>query len=251
MHSGLVTFDFHNTLVRCDAWFDLEVRMLPGRVLDLLEYSNVLARGSVDPIRLESAYRTLRAEIIEHGRELDAVAGTIEAFARVGKSLEPSAIRDHVDSLFRSLVPDSVLVDGANETVSWLAHHGIRVAVISSAVHHDFLEWSLTHHGIRDHLTLINTSASTGYYKSNPEIYRRTFAELGVRPDRVLHVGDSYRFDHIAGLAAGARTVWLNEGGIPVPESTTPPARELSTLLGAGPILQAMLCHETESIDAN
>jgi len=28
-----ITFDFHNTLIRCDPWFDLEVAGLPGEGL--------------------------------------------------------------------------------------------------------------------------------------------------------------------------------------------------------------------------
>ena len=34
-----ITFDFHNTLIRCDPWFDLEVAGLPGEVSHALRES--------------------------------------------------------------------------------------------------------------------------------------------------------------------------------------------------------------------
>ena len=33
MAGRAITFDFHNTLIHCDPWFELEVRTLPGAFL--------------------------------------------------------------------------------------------------------------------------------------------------------------------------------------------------------------------------
>jgi putative hydrolase of the HAD superfamily len=79
---------------------------------------------------------------------------------------------------------------------------------VSSAVHHPFLDWTLARFGLGDAFTTIITSASSGFYKSRPEIYQAALRDLGVAATETIHVGDSYRFDVQGARRAGLRTVW-------------------------------------------
>ena len=67
-----MTFDFHNTLIECDEWFNIEVHTL---VSDVLRYWHDLGEIDVPPAVLANAdaeYRKLRLAIHVHGHELPA-----------------------------------------------------------------------------------------------------------------------------------------------------------------------------------
>ena len=236
-----ITFDFHNTLIRCDAWFDLEVKMLPSQVAKSLVATGDLTQDSVSDQELNVRYRALRAEIITHGHELTAVEGVQETFRRTGICMPVDKIEPIVHSLFHELVGQSAIVEGACTTLSHLHRQGYLIGIVSSAVHHDFLEWTLTHHDLRRYLSVVVTSASSGYYKSRPEIYRHAFEKLDAPLSRSVHVGDSFKFDHLGGLAAGLQTVWLNEHGHTHPRESPSPTLTLPSLVDAGPQIQSLL----------
>jgi FMN phosphatase YigB (HAD superfamily) len=84
------------------------------------------------------------------------------------------------------------------------------------------------------------SSARAGYYKSRPEIYEYAMGTLGARAERSVHVGDSFRFDHLAGQRAGLATVWLREHDAEAREDGAAPDLELTTLEGAGPGILAL-----------
>ena len=92
------------------------------------------------------------------------------------------------------------LLPGAHEAVERLRRLGLAVAVVSN--------WDV---GLReqlrglglDGLTVV-TSAEAGAPKPDPAVFLRALSELGVRPDRALHVGDS-EADEEGARAAGMR----------------------------------------------
>ena len=83
------------------------------------------------------------------------------------------------------------------------------MGIVSSAVYHPFLEWTLEAFGIRDAFHVVITSASAGFYKSRAELYVHAAELLGATPQRMVHVGDSFRFDVAGASRAGMGTVWL------------------------------------------
>lgn len=236
-----ITFDFHNTLVRCDPWFDLEVKDLPVKVAEMLAASGSSFAPRISAQRLTDTYRTLRSEIIAHGREMDAVTGVIETFRRLGWVVTIEAVEPIVDSMFRELVTVSTLMPGVRETLNHLYRQDIPIGIVSSAVHHEFLEWTLGYHKVRGYFAEVVTSASCGFYKSRTEIYTTACERLGSEPASTVHVGDSFRFDHLCGQAAGLRTVWINERGVNNSDNAPAPSLELSSLVNAGPPIHALL----------
>jgi FMN phosphatase YigB (HAD superfamily) len=235
---GAVTFDFHDTLAVCDAWFELETRQLAAAVLRW----HASADGAVyDAARLadaETSYRRLRLAIIEHGNELPAEACVARVLDDLGVPLPAPVIAAGVEALMRESLGDVAPVVGAIETVRALAAAGIPLGIISSAVYHPFLDWTLERFGLRDVFGDITTSASAGYYKSRPELFWHATARLGAAPDRSVHVGDSYRFDVVGARRAGMRTVWYRPNPAkpePGHDPERPPDLMLATLAGAAP----------------
>jgi putative hydrolase of the HAD superfamily len=88
------------------------------------------------------------------------------------------------------------------------------------------------------------TSASSGFYKSRPEIYWTALDQIGAAPERSIHVGDSYRFDVLGGMRAGLATVWLSDDPEAGEKSPAPDAI-VGSLIGAGLAIRSALSTRT------
>ena len=241
MDGRAITFDFHNTLAACPEWFELEIRRLPssflrwwwerdGRMLapDLLEEA-------------DDRYLQLRREIIDHGNELTAEACLNIVFAGMRLEVAHDDLHAGVGHLMRKTLTGATAIPGAVETVREIHRAGVPMAIVSSAVYHPFLEWTLELFGIQEAFQVIVTSASAGFYKSRPEIYEHAAAALGASPALMVHVGDSLRFDVGGARRAGMRTVWLRENRAGAEEPSIKPDLTLTTLESAAPKILALL----------
>ena len=81
------------------------------------------------------------------------------------------------------------------------------------------------------------SAAEAGVCKPAPEIFLKAAHRAGVRPNDILHIGDSAQADVLGALNAGCRAIWFNHKRLPWPGGQTPQAvihclSELSTLLG-------------------
>lgn len=208
MPIAAVTLDFHNTLARCDRWFALEVRELVPEVLRALGPAHGVNVDSALLDRARAEYRALREAIIASGDERPALDGALATLDALGLALPHQAVAAAIDALMRAALAEVAPMPGAVAAVRALRDRGLRLGIVSSAVHHPFLDWTIARFGLADTFAAVVTSASSGYYKSRPEIYATALAALGVVPDAAVHVGDSYRFDVLGAHRAGLRTVW-------------------------------------------
>jgi putative hydrolase of the HAD superfamily len=203
-----VTIDFHNTLASCDRWFALEVRELVPEVLAALGPAHGVNVDSALLDRARQEYRVLREGIIASGDEQPALDGTLATLAALGIPLPTAEVEATIDTLMREALAEARPMPGAVEAVRALRERGLRCGIVSSAVHHPFLEWTIAQFGLGDAFGAIVTSASSGYYKTRPEIYLAALDALGVAPAEAIHVGDSYRFDVQGARRAGLRAIW-------------------------------------------
>jgi HAD superfamily hydrolase (TIGR01509 family) len=120
------------------------------------------------------------------------------------------AIEEAVAELEEQCLPAVEPVEGALSTLQRLRDSGYLMAVVSSAGWPPFVEMALEAEGMRPFFSAVITSAGEGIYKSDPEIFRRACARLGVAPSEAVHVGDHARYDVRTARAAGLRTVWFN-----------------------------------------
>ena len=238
---GAVTFDFHNTLAQCEAWFELEVRRLVSAFLRWQA-----AEGGDEPdaetvAEADAAYRRLREAIVVDGRELPAEACVARVLTELGLPVDGPAIERGVEALMRGTLAEARPVPGAIETVRALRREGVTLGVISSAVYHPFLEWTLDGFGVRGEFAAVVTSASAGFYKSRPELYRNALGEMGAAPERSVHVGDSYRFDVGGAGNAGLATVWLRPDPARSPDGGPSPDLTLASLDESAPLILGLL----------
>jgi HAD superfamily hydrolase (TIGR01549 family) len=205
--SSAVTFDFHNTLVQCDPWFELEVRTLCRAYLRWSEGDSINEALLADADR---RYRRLRQSIIAHGHELSAEACVEVVLDQLGVAHQPGEIERGVAEIMMATIDEARPIDGAVDLVVALAKAGLPMAIVSSAVYHPFLTASLQRFGMADAFRSVVTSASSGFYKSRPEIYWTALDHLGARADRSIHVGDSYNYDVLGAHRAGLATAWYS-----------------------------------------
>jgi len=241
MNGQAITFDFHNTLASCPEWFELEVRHLPSSFLRW--WSDRDGRQFAPALRDEAdtRYQELRLQIIEHGNELTAEACLDHVFRAMRLQVPEDDVRRGVSDLMRGALAGAAPIPGAVATVREIHAAGIPIGIVSSAVYHPFLEWTLDTFGIRAAFDVIVTSASAGFYKSRAELYVHAAELLGATPERMVHVGDSLRFDVGGASRAGMGTVWLRREPSPSDHPAIRPDLTLTTLVAAAPrILTAL-----------
>ena len=61
------------------------------------------------------------------------------------------------------------------------------------------------------------TSEDARAYKPRPELFELALSSTGLKPDEVIHIGDSISSDINGAAATGIRTLWLNRCGRNVP----------------------------------
>ena len=209
--TSVVLLDFHNTLVRCDSWFALEVRELAGAVLRRID------AGATDAqiAHANSLYHAMRQEVQRSGREVDTPAAVAAILERPRERESVTRIVDHLE---RETLDDIALMPGVADTLADLRVRGLRLAVVSNAAWPVWVAAALDKLGIAAYFEQIITSAGCGYYKSDPTIYHKALAALGgVTPEVALHVGDSHLYDVVGAQRAGLRALWYN------PDAAAPP----------------------------
>lgn len=236
----VLTFDFHNTLANCDPWFELEVRDLPWTVIERMDL--YVAPSLKD--RVDHAYRNLRLEVIASGNEIDAYDSVCQLFDRFGIPFNRPEVEAAIDELMLLAVESMEPVAGAADAVRHLHAAGIRTGVVSSAIHHQSVDWILDRMGIGSCLDAVVTSASSGFYKSSPAIYDAALRELGGEACGSVHVGDSLKWDVTMAQRAGMTAVWLRSPRRDIFASANHHATAtmtLQTMERAGPALVDLL----------
>ena len=241
MNGQAITFDFHNTLAACPEWFELEVRHLPSSFLRWWSDrgGRLLAPALLD--EADARYRQLRHEIIDHGNELTAEACLEHVFDTMQLQVSEVDVRRGVADLMRGALAGATPIPGAVATVREIHRFGVPVGIVSSAVYHPFLEWTLEAFGIRDAIDVVITSASAGFYKSRAELYVHAAELLGASPESMVHVGDSFRFDVAGANRAGMGTVWLRDDRSQSEDPSIRPDLTLTTLVAAAPEILTVL----------
>lgn len=237
----VITFDFHNTIATCDPWFALEVRDLPWAVALRLDLP---ASGRFERRELDDAYATLRRGVIVSGNEIDAFDAVFTILTRHGAVVDRRTVERAVDEVMRETLSSMEPVEGIGDTVRYLHNRRCRLGIVSSAVHHQFVEWSLDRLGLRDAFATVVTSAIAGYYKSSPLIYAHALRALDADAGRSVHVGDSSRWDVEGSQRAGMTAIWFDTGRVETPSATLAapivPELTLTSMAGAGPLIHAV-----------
>ncbi len=159
----------------------------------------------------------------------------------MGIQVPEDDVRHGVAQLMHGALAGATPIPGAVATVREIHQAGVPIGIVSSAVYHPFLEWTLEAFGIRNAFDVVITSASAGFYKSRAELYVHAAELLGSTPERMVHVGDSFRFDVAGASRAGMGTVWLRRDHSEPDDPSLHPDLVLSSLVAAAPEILMVL----------
>jgi putative hydrolase of the HAD superfamily len=84
---------------------------------------------------------------------------------------------------------------------------------------------ALTRDKVSPFITSWGLSALVGWEKPSPEIFRWALADLGVRPENALHIGNRFDTDVLPAHELGLATAWILRGEAP----DNPPAPQKAT----------------------
>ncbi|MEB2312649.1 MAG: HAD-IA family hydrolase [Sorangiineae bacterium] len=99
-------------------------------------------------------------------------------------------------------------VPGMFELARELAGRGIPVGVLSNS--EGRLEALIEELGRREPFACVVDSGRLGFEKPDRRIFELTAERLGVTPDALVHVGDSWEADVRGALGVGARAIWFD-----------------------------------------
>ena len=144
-------------------------------------------------------------------------------------------------------VPDDESTIAASEAFAAFLSHRHKVSLFADAesvltcLHQHYQIGALTNGNadvrkteIGEHFDFAWRAEEFGISKPNPTFFHAAFAQVGVTPEEVIHVGDCHHNDVDGAVAAGAKAIWLNPAGglSDVASEVIPSLSDLPTAIG-------------------
>jgi putative hydrolase of the HAD superfamily len=194
-----VTFDAGGTLI--EPWPSVgQVYADVAREFGLTCSADRLTAQFRDAWALQTAFRYTRQEwaaIVRH------------SFA--GMASVSDALFDAIYERFSA--PRSWLIyDDVIPTLQKLETIGVKLAVVSNW--DDRLRPLLEKLGLATYFDEILVSSLVGAHKPDKRIFHRAAESLGVRPEKILHIGDSWKEDVEGARAAGSKALRIRRSGL-------------------------------------
>jgi putative hydrolase of the HAD superfamily len=145
------------------------------------------------------------------------------------------AIADTVDWLWTEQPRQNLWrrpIAGMIELCRALRAAGVRVGVVSNS--EGRLAELIAEVGWADDFAVVADSGRLGIEKPDPRIFHWAAERLGVPPERVVHVGDSWGADVDGALSAGMRAIWFQ------PRVDRPVPAEVRCARGADEVRDAL-----------
>jgi len=184
--------------------------------------------GSATPERIVESNSSGFAAYVEAwrgGRHYGAIEHVHHVLGLLG--VEPcdggvTRAADRIEELGKRA--DLLLLPGVAETLPALAAAGLKLGLISDTglTPGRVLVTFLERDGLLPYFSSLTFSDETGFPKPDPRVFDLTLAEMGVKADSSLHVGDTPRTDIAGALNVGMRAVRFAA----VNDSDEPPAAD-------------------------
>jgi len=124
--------------------------------------------------------------------------------------LSPIQLADAERAYFGPELDGWQALPGAMDAIEALNEEGLRLAVVSNAPSHLFVDEAITRIGLRPYLSPVMSSAKVGVPKPDPRLFLAVVAEWQLDPAHVVVVGDGLAADIAGAHAAGMRGVLVH-----------------------------------------
>ncbi len=145
-----------------------------------------------------------------------------ERFVRFFESMGKRADGREAENFYRACLDGTAfLVEGALELCGWLKERYALYIVTNGTSSTQYKRLALS--GIDKYVKDVFVSEDAGSQKPQRAYFDYCFARMpGIKPGRMLLIGDSLSSDIRGGLGAGCRVCWFNPQGAPLPEDIHP-----------------------------
>jgi 2-haloalkanoic acid dehalogenase type II len=206
-----LTFDAYGTLLRNE-----DLMLIPRRIV--ADHGLSVPTDDVYQFWIERYYETTQLSPFRTLREIQG-----QVLSRV---LERFEVRDDVTRYVDLFFQVTTTVELYPETLVVLNALGqMPSAIISNADREHLTSWTFTLP-----VQFILISETVRAYKPDRLVFEKALECLGVKPDDVLHVGDSDVDDVKGAKAAGMRVAWVNRDGRRRRPDVPPPDFEIRDL---------------------
>ncbi len=166
----------------------------------------------------QTMFMNSHGETFETQRALEekSLAHTLEKFSSNANAKELS------EMMFAHWVKPPIFEDSH----AFFEKCPLPIYVVSNIDRSDLLE-AIAYHDL--HPAGVFTSEDARSYKPRKELFELALRETGLKPDEVIHIGDSISSDVKGAGTLGIKALWLNRFGKAVPEDT----RSIATLTEA------------------
>ena len=206
-----VFLDFYGTLVHED---DDLISIICKQIHAESELQNEISAGQIGRYwwhTLSSLFNQSYGENFKTQRELEIISiqRTLSHFA---SKADASALAQILFEYWRkpSIYVDSLKFLHAVKMPLYILSNIDRSDILPAAAHHNFYV---------DHVI---TSEDVRSYKPRPEMFVAALKEAALKPDEVLHVGDSVSSDVVGACRMGIPVAWINRTGKTLRSEYTP-----------------------------
>lgn len=207
-------------------------------------YRHLRATGvDIAPDAFARALQTaFEAEMARNGgnpREISVETVMIEVLDGFGHHLTPAESEAAQRAYFLPELERWEILPGALDAVEALNAEGFRLAVVSNAPSHLFVEEAVARIGLRPFFSPVMSSARAGARKPDPRLFLSVAAAWELDPATIVAVGDGLMADVEGARAAGMRSVLVHGGANPDNAAYTGDATPDATLddIGETPAL--------------
>lgn len=205
-----VIFDLGETLIHFEGDWEQVFQRARTALIDALESRGVevdrSAFSEAFKDKVQRAHAQREEDYVERP-SVDLVQETLTEFDRY--DLDPPAIEEAVERMYRVSQRHWKPIEGARGTVSELSEQGYRLAVISNASDVADVQYLIDKAGVREHLEPIVVSAGVGVRKPAAEIFERVLQAWGFPAQEVVMVGDTLNADILGAQRIGMHSIWV------------------------------------------
>ena len=130
---------------------------------------------------------------------------TIEHFSSTADAIKLS------DEMFKYWIAPPIF----EESKEFFEKCPVPIYIVSNIDRDDILK-AIEFHGLQT--AGVFTSEDAKSYKPRKELFEMALAGTGLKPEQVLHIGDSLSSDVKGAGALGINTMWVNRSGKEIPE---------------------------------
>ncbi len=212
--------------VTFDLWHTLLTESSANYSEKLNEYRTTRTHSALKSCGHGISYEDVKMAYMESGKELkelwksemdvsitDQLKILTSHLSRYSKNIDEKFLKSlekpYVEGVLRF---EPSLIEGARETIESLKTNCL-IGLISNTgrTPGNILRIILKNNGLDEYFDVLTFSGEVGIRKPHRKIFEDTLAEIGIKPQEAVHVGDNFKADIIGAKKVGMKAILYNK----------------------------------------